>query len=471
MTYQNLQDQNLPDDDDNVSKSGLFADMTSGGSITGDTRRKNPGKNPGSGLPGWLSGSNGLLIGLGLGLALPFLVSRVAALRGAPAEAPVEEAVQTASASVTAVRSQTRPVNTTITASGTVEAFALLAVSPRASGLQIQAVNVREGDRVTAGQVLAVLDDSVLQSQIEQAEAQVTAAIADVSREEARAAQARASLAEAEEQLSRYNSLFAQGAISAEELTTRRTQVTTAEQSVGSAVAEIASAEATVRSRQADVSRLTTQLDQTLVIAPASGIIAERSATAGDTASTSTPLFRIISGDQLELAVRIPQAQMARVAVGRPVQITSDSDADLQLQGRIQSIDPTVDPQTRQATVKVALPGSDRLRPGMFLNAAIVTGTRQGVVIPADAVLPQSSGGFVVYTLSTTSSAGNTGEEQVTTANARSEDEGNRIPGTDGAPAQIELLSGLDADERVVIEGASYLQDGDVVSVVEGGLE
>ena len=57
------------------------------------------------------------------------------------------------------------------------------------------------------------------------------------------------------------------------------------------------------------------------------------------------------------------------------------------------------------------------------------------------------------------------------TANARSVDVGNRIPGTDGAPAQIEILSGLDADERVVIEGASYLQDGDVVSVVEGGLE
>ncbi|MEO0769161.1 MAG: efflux RND transporter periplasmic adaptor subunit, partial [Cyanobacteria bacterium J06649_4] len=381
------------------------------------------------------------------------------------ADAPAAEPAQVASASVTTARSQSIPVRTTIETSGTVEAFDLLSVSPRASGLQIQSVTVREGDRVSAGQVLAVLDDSVLRSQIAQAEAQVTAAIADVSQREAGAAQARASLAEAEEQLSRYNSLFEQGAISAEELTSRRTQVTTAEQTVGSAVAEIASAEATVSSRQAEVSRLNTQLEQTLVLAPASGVIAEKIATVGDTASTSTPLFRIISGDQLELAVKIPQAQMAKVTPGRPVQITSDSDRDLQLQGRIQSIDPVVDPQTRQATVKVALPGSDRLRPGMFLNAAIVTGNRPGVVIPADAALPQASGGFVVYTLTN----GTESDESVTIAKANAVDIGNRIPGTGGTPAKIEITSGLEPDRLVIVEGASYVKDGDVVNVVDGG--
>jgi RND family efflux transporter MFP subunit len=359
------------------------------------------------------------------------------------------------SATVTTVRSQSIPVRQTIETNGTVEAFDLLSVSPRASGLQIRSVNVREGDRVNAGQVLAVLDDSVLRSQIDQARAQVSSAIATVQQRSAEAAQAEASLAEARENLERYNSLFNQGAVSAETLTERRTAVATAEQTVGAQQAAIASAEASVRSAEAEVNRLETQLDQTLVVAPSDGVIAERVATVGDVASAGTPLFKIISGDQLELAVKVPQTQIAQIEPGTPVQISSSADANLQLQGFVRSIDPTVDTQTRESTVNVGLPGSDRIRPGMFLQAAIVTGTRQGVAVPAAAVLPQSSGGFVVYQLDADG-----------TVSAQSVETGEQIPAEGDRPAQIEIVSGLQADVSVVLEGASYVQDGDLVKVV-----
>lgn len=319
-------------------------------------------------------------------------------------------------------------------------------------------VNVREGDRVNAGQVLAVLDDSVLRSQIAQAEAQVVAAEAQVAQAQAQAAQAEAEVAEAQENFDRYNSLFDQGAISAEELTSRRTQVATQTQTVGSANAAIDSAQATVQSRAAEVQRLRTQLSQTLVLAPGSGVVAEKNATVGDTASTSTPLFRIIDGDQLELAVKVPQSQLAQINVGTPVQIRSSSDANLQLQGQVRSIDPTVDAQTRQATVKVGLPGSDRIRTGMFLQAAIVIGERAGIAVPADAVLPQSDGTFIVYTL-----------KPDNTARANVVDIGDRIPATDTEPARIEITNGLDEDVPIIVEGASYLQDGDLVNLAAGG--
>lgn len=256
-----------------------------------------------------LAGSKGyakLVWGIALGVCLAFVGSRVIerAFQSESAETPTEGAVT--SASVTVARSQTLPIRQTITANGTVEAFDLLSVAPRASGLQIQSVAVQEGDYVSAGQVLAVLDDSVLRSQIAQAEAQVNAAIADVAQREAQVAQAEASLAEARENLARYETLFSQGAVSEEVLTSRRTAVSTAAQTVSANTAAISSAEATVQSRRAEVSRLTTQLDQTLVLAPSDGIIAEKTATIGDTASTGTPLFSIIRGDQLELAVQIP---------------------------------------------------------------------------------------------------------------------------------------------------------------------
>ncbi len=442
MTYPNL----------NNSEDDLL--NSSPPSVPVSTERSPHRQNPTKRLAGWLSGPQGLIIGLGLGLGVALLGNRLVSQSSSPA-APAESG-QVSSASVTVARSKTAPIRQTITTNGTVEAFDLLSVSPRASGLQIQSVRVREGDRVTAGQVLAVLDDSVLQAELEQAQAEVSAAGAQVSQARAQAAQARASLAEAQENLNRYASLFDRGAISAEELTSRRTQVATAEQTVGSEVAAIQSAEATVRSRQADVTRLTTQLDQTQVLAPASGVIAEKTATVGDTANAGTSLFKLISGDQLELAVKIPQAQLSQVNLGVPVQITSDADAALQLEGSVLSIDPTVDPQTRQATVKVGLPQSDRLRSGMFLKAAIVTGSRQGVVVPAEAVLPQTDGGFVVYTL--------TAEGK---AKAQIVEVGDRPPAQGDQPAQIEITSGLQANVPVVVEGASYIQDGDTVEVVK----
>ncbi|MEM9090865.1 MAG: efflux RND transporter periplasmic adaptor subunit [Cyanobacteria bacterium P01_F01_bin.53] len=413
----------------------------------------------GGALRGATSGSNGLLVGLGLGLGLALLLTRFTSTKTAEADTAVDTAVpaQVASASVTTARAQSEPIRETITANGTVRAFDLLSVSPRASGLQIQSITVREGDRVATGQVLALLDDAVLQAQIDQAEAQVIAAEAQVAQAQAQANQNQAALAEAQDQLERYENLFAQGAISEEEVATRRTQVITAEQTLGASTAGIDSARATVRSSQAEVERLNTQLGQTQVLAPSNGIIAEKNASVGDTASSGTPLFEIISDGQLELEVKVPQTQLAQINLGTLVQITSSTNKNIQLQGSVRSIDPTLDANTRQATVKVGLPSSDLLRPGMFLKAAITTRSRQGVVIPADAVLPQTSGGFVVYTLNADS-----------TVKAQTVNIGERIPATDSDPAKIEISSGLTANTPIVVEGASYLQDGDTVTVATG---
>lgn len=442
MTYQEFQDN-----------EESFADSASSIELA-DDRRRSP--HVGGWLGGWISGPKGLLIGLGLGLGLAFAGAQIAQRQADnPSVAPADTE-QVSSASVTTVRAESAPIRETITASGTVEAFDLLSVAPKASGLQIEAVTVREGDRVSAGQVLAVLDNSVMSAQMDQAEAQVSAALAQVTQAEAQAAEARAQAAEAQESYDRYAALYAQGAVSQEELSSRRTQLATAQQAVGSDVAAIESAEATVRSRRAEVAQINTQMGQTEVVAPESGVIAEKTATVGDIAAAGTPLFKIISGDRLELALSVPQSQLAKVNVGTTVQITSGSDENLQLQGTVRSIDPTLDAQSRKATVNVGLPGSDKLRPGMFLQAAIVTGSRQGVVVPAEAVLPQSNGGFVVYELNADN-----------TVRAKTVDVGDRTPATGNTPAMIEITAGLRPNTPVVVEGASYLQDGDLVDVVD----
>ncbi len=365
-------------------------------------------------------------------------------------------ASQVSAQTVTAAPAQVGLITERLTVSGTVQPADLLAVTPPISGLQIQEVLVDEGDRVVAGQPLVVLDDTELRTQIQQAQAQIDVAQAQLQQQQANLSQARARLIEAEANRQRYQSLAAQGAVSSEELDSRATQAITARESVGVAEATVASAEATVRSQESALARLQTQLDRTIVVAPMDGIVAERPASVGNVSSTSNEVVQLIQGNQLELVAEVPQAQLSQVQVGAPVSVMSSTDANVQVDGTVQEIQPLVDPETRTAQVIIRLPGSDRLRSGMFLTADIQSGQRSGLTVPAEALLPQPDGSVQVYLL---------GPDQ--TAIARTVEIGARVPGTDEGRDRVEILQGLAAGEQVVVAGASYVQDGDMVTVVE----
>lgn len=409
-------------------------------------------RNGGGGL---LSGSRGVLVGVGLGAVLTFVglqFVQPTADESAPAPAATEPI---ASQTVTASQVQEIAINQTLSATGTVAAIDLLPIAPRASGLQVQQVLVEEGDPVQAGQTLAVLDDAVLQAQIRQAEAQIESAQAGVRQRQAALAQAQASQAEAQRNLNRYQSLANEGAISRETLDARATAAATAQESVSLAQADIANAEASVRSAEANLAQLRSQLDQTAVVAPASGIIAEKIARVGNVSSASDPLFTLIRDDLLELQVRVPQTDLAQVRVGAPVRITSSSDRRIQLEGRVREIAPLVDANTREATVKISLPSSTLLRPGMFLSAAIVTEQGRGFAIPAEAVITEGNDASFVYVLD----ANNVAER-------RQIEVGTRVLQSTNE-AKVEVLSGLNAGDRIVVKGAGYVQDGDRVRVAE----
>ncbi|MEM1239772.1 MAG: efflux RND transporter periplasmic adaptor subunit [Cyanobacteria bacterium P01_H01_bin.26] len=434
MTYRNFQDGSKTDP---AARNGYH---TNGSSSASPPPRSVLSKVPGIGM--------GLLLGIGVSFIGGRLLSR-------PATEPAAPMPATAAASVTVQPVQTATIQQSLKATGTVQAFDLLQVSPQVSGLQIRQVLVREGDQVTAGQVLAVLDDSVLQTQLAQAQANYAQAQAEVRQQQAAQAQAKATAAEAQENFERYQTLYDQGGISSEQLNGRRTEAITAREAVGVSTAEIQSAQATVNSRAAEIERLETQLEQTVVTAPASGQIAERQATVGDTTSTGTGLFTLIQDGLLELVVDLPQRQLSVVQVGTPVTVTSSSNDRIQMAGSVRSIDPQVNQQTRQAAVNVSLPANAELRTGMFLQAEFMTGQRTGMVLPATAILPQSDDSFKVFVVSEASTA-----ELVTVT------VGARLPATGNQPERLEIVSGLTEDAEVISEGASYLQPGDPVLAV-----
>ena len=511
-----------------------------------------------------------LLAGAGIGVAATLLaVKLTAAKQNARPAVPIPSANQQATdQTVTVAPVESAQVGETLEATGTVVAYDLLPVLPQANGLQIKQVLVNEGDAVEKGQTMAVLDDSVLRSQIaealagvqsanstvEQAQAQVQQAqsaqqeaqagvaqaqagvekaIADAAQaktgvgqaragvEQAKAgvtqakagiASAQAKLDQAQREVNRTQNLATQGVISQQDLERRKTEQQTAVQDlnktkadlntaleeqnkaaeeVRSALAKVATAEAnistaraalssarakvntagasvssaranvgnnaaSVRSNDAQVRQLQTQLEQTIVRAPDSGTVAERIGRVGDVSSGNQKLFSIIRRNKLELQLKVPETQVSQVRRGTAVQITSDSDKRIKLSGTVRDISPLVDPQNRQATVKIDLPASEFLRSGMFLRASISTATAQGLKVPAKAILPQPDGSSIVYKL--------VGENKV---QAQPVEVGEISGGAVGdlTAAKVEVKKGLKAGDRVVIAGAGYLKDGDRVKV------
>lgn len=528
----------------------------------GETGLEKPPRREG-GIP-WRA----LVAGLAAGFVLAFVAGR-AGNRSEPESAtPIAPATTSASQTVTTATAESTPVERTLDVTGTVRSRDLLPILPQATGLQIVEVRVDEGDFVEAGQILAVLDDAVLQTQIDRAESQVSSANSNVAQaqagidqaeaarleadagveqaqsnvaqaqagveqaragvEQAQAAvdlartgivQAEAELAraqarqeQAEREYQRYQNLAASGAVSQQEaevretdvktaredvqvaqanITAARTEVRNAEASVSNARATLTNAQANVDNAEAsvssararlesananvlasaastdsaragvsgevaNVSQLETQLEQTLVRAPESGIIAERVAQVGDVTSNSNQLFSIISNGVLELDAEVPETQLPQIRPGMTARITSDADDRINLRGTVREIAPLIDEASREAIVEIDLPASDLLRPGMFLNATIATDTTPGLTVPAAAVLPQPDGSQIVYKL---------GPDNTATAQTVTVGEVMGDDAQDLSAARIEVLEGLTEGDRIVVSGAGFVKDGDLVNV------
>ncbi|MBA2748070.1 MAG: efflux RND transporter periplasmic adaptor subunit [Tatlockia sp.] len=398
---------------------------------------------------GWLVP---LLVGTGLGIGLTGLGMTIMN-RPTTKPAVTPQSVNLApSMSVTIASAELTPVARTLSVTGTVNARDLIPVLPQATGLQIKQILVDEGDSVKSGQTLAILDSSVLQTQIAQAKAEVESNRAVVRQRQASLAQSRATLAEANSNYERYRGLAEAGAISRQELETRSTTATTAREAISVAQANIASAEADVRISIARVQQQQTQLNQTIVRAPASGIIAEQTAQVGDVANSTQKIFSIIQNGSLELQAKVPATNLAQVKINSPVVVTSDADSRLRLQGNVREIAPLVDPQSREATVRIDLPATALLRPGMFASGAIMIANVPGIAIPAKAVLPQSDGSAIAFVLTD----GDIVRSQKITV--------GEVIGS----ANVEIINGLKIGDRIVVAGAGYLKDGDKVQVVQG---
>lgn len=338
---------------------------------------------------------------------------------GRPGSNEKDAAGQAASAltvNVETLKKETWPQ--TVRASGAFTAWQEIIVSPETGGLRIAEVVVDVGAKVKKGQLLARLaDDSLL---------------AERRKQEAAVAQAQANLQQAVSNSRRAKVVGDSGALSEQQLEEYRINETTTRAALASA--------------QADLESIKLKLRQTRIVAPDDGIVASKTATLGDVVNAGDELYRIVRQNRIEWRPELDSRQIAAIKTGQLARIVLPSGE--QVQGAVRLVGPTLSTNTGRAIVYVNLPVDSAARAGMFGSGVIELDSKEAMTLPQAAVVLRDGRSYVYVVGSDQSAVSHV----VTTGRGR-----------DG---RIEVLSGIDARQRIVASGGAFLSEGARVTVI-----
>ncbi len=270
-------------------------------------------------------------------------------------------------------------------AMGTVRAAQSTQVAAQTMG-NIVAINVREGDRVQRGQVLALIDDAQPRAGVDRAQAALMAADKD-----AIAAESDFTLADAT--LKRFQSLFDKKSVSPQEFDEVKARYQAAE-------ARRELAHAGQQQARAALSQARTQLDYTRVRAPFDGVVTEKRVDTGAMAAPGMPLLTIEDTRRYRLEATVDESEIRFVKPGVSVPVVLDAFAGRQLTGKVTQIVPAADPASRSFLVKIDLAATPDLRSGLFGRARFERGRREALLVPRTAVVSrgQLQGVYVLGT-------------------------------------------------------------------------
>jgi RND family efflux transporter MFP subunit len=326
-----------------------------------------------------------------------------------------------ASLVVTVAKAQSETLPGVIAASGAVAAWQEASISSRSSGLPIVAINAEIGDSVKKGQVLARLDDSTTAAAVARAEAQL--------------AQARAREDEARINRDRALQLAEKKLLSQQDVL----QATT---NAAATTAEVAQAAALLRSARLDH-------EHTRVLAPDDGIVIARGATLGAVAQPGTELFRLIRQGRLEWRAELTGEELMQVKPGT-VAIVRSSDGT-EVRGKVRAVAPSLDGAKRIGLAYLDLEPSTAIRAAMYLQGDLQLTERQAVTVPAASVVVRDGRSYVAVI-----AEGDRVRLMPVVAGRRSAD-------------RTQVESGVEAGTTVVVRGAGFLNDGDVVRIAPAG--
>lgn len=260
----------------------------------------------------------------------------------------------------------------TVQATGTLEAVETVDVGTQVSGV-VEEMSVDYNSIVKKGQVIARLDPSIIQTQIEQARANVTRAEADLDR-------LRVNLADAERKYEQAKQMWEKQLIP-------RDQLETAELNVKTQRSQIRSAEAGLIQTKSQLNTQQVNLGHTVIRAPIDGIVISRSVDQGQTvaASMNAPVLYVLAADltKMQVIANIDEAEIGRMRPGQPVTFRVDAYPTETFRGSVQQVrllPATVQNVVTYSTV-ISVPNPEyKLKPGMTANVTIEIARRTNVL-------------------------------------------------------------------------------------------
>ena len=310
---------------------------------------------------------------------------------------------KTIQASVVEAKHTSVPIRVEVT--GQVAPIFQATLSSRIQGT-IDKLLVREGTKVAKGQLLIQLDSRDLRADLARANAEVE---------------------NAKTYLDRMNQLYEEDAVSKQEME---------------------NATRGYRVAEANRNAVEAQLSYTTVRAPFDGVITEKKVEAGELASPGQPLLKMEDPQRLRLEANVAEGDLRSVSHRDKIRVVIDALGGQELVGTVSQILPAGDPQTHTFMVKVDLPKAAGLKTGMFGRFPLEKGTTQTILVPSPAVVERGelTSLFVI------------GDDTI--ARLRWVKPGRRFE------KQVEILSGLNQGERVLMDGSRGV-DGAVVQIVE----
>ena len=295
------------------------------------------------------------------------------------------------------------PLAVEIEAVGTARASEAVDITAKVANL-VTSLRFDEGQRVARGQVLVELDG----------------------------AQARADLAAAE------------AALKESQSTWKRSQDLYARQALSES--QLEQIEATLRANEARVASAEARVADTVIRAPFAGRVGLRRVSVGSLISPGTVITTLDDSSVIKLDFDVPETFIAVLEPGLAVAATSIAYPGQGFSGHVASVDSRVDPVSRSVTVRAAIPNeSGVLKPGMFMSVRLSREPTPALVVPESALVPER-GSVYVYVV-----AGGVAVRREVTI-------GRREPG------RVELLGGVTAGERVVVQGSQKIRDGTPVN-------
>ena len=367
----------------------------------------------------------------------------------------------------------------------TIKPYAKVQIYAKVSG-RLEELMVDQGNQVSKGQIIGIIDHAAQQAGVEQAQAAIEVAQSQLLSAEESIKQAQAGMDGAQAELQtlevnlanfkkdyrRSQKLFGEGSLSRQNLDATETlykatlpRKQACQSQIFKARAAVAYARAAKRVYQAQLQQTKAalksaqvQLQETTLRATITGVVARKYSDQGDMLATKPlgdPVVDLVAIDRVKVLVEVPETYIPYIKKGAALRLTVDAYRDESYRGVVTNISPVLDEATRTATVEITVANPNyRLKPGMFCRVPLILRSHCGVaVIPADALIRQGERYFVFV------AHGNVAKKVAVD-----------IGIWNGAKIEVNCSpSGLQFGNLLIVRGHSTLVDGSAIIIVAKG--